>query len=389
MVKVTVVGAGYVGMSNAVLLALKNSVTLLELDENKIAQVNSKKSPVSDVYIERYLKEKELKLTATSSFDEAICSADVVLVATPTNYNEVTNYFDTTSVDKIVAAVYDARPQTLVVIKSTIPVGYTAGLRERYEGLRIVFSPEFLREGQALYDNLYPTRIVVGDVGEEGSFVAGLLLESAIKEKIDTLYVDSTEAEAIKLFSNTYLALRVSFFNELDSFSLSHKLDTRQIIEGVCADPRIGGGYNNPSFGYGGYCLPKDTKQMLANYKDVPNNIIEAIVRSNETRKQFNAQQILDMNPSVVGVYRLIMKSGSDNFRSSSILDVAEHIRAAGVNIVVYEPAFEGDYFDGLTVISCFDEFARLSDVIMANRMDEKLMAIQEKVYSRDVFGVN
>jgi UDPglucose 6-dehydrogenase len=387
MKKITVIGAGYVGISNAILLALGNDVTLLELDEERVKLINNRISPLDDQYIAEYLSSKSLRLNATCDFQLAIEYAQVVIIATPTNYDELTNYFDTSSVESILEKVATGYSGKLIVIKSTVPVGFTDKMKARYPGQKIVFSPEFLREGQALYDNLYPSRIVVGDKGEDGCEVAGLLGDSCLKGDVKHILVGNDEAEAIKLFSNTYLAMRVSYFNELDTFSVLHGLDTRSIVEAVCADSRIGGGYNNPSFGYGGYCLPKDTKQLLANYSDVPNSLIGAIVDSNAIRKQFIADQILLRSPRVVGVYRLVMKVGSDNFRASSIQDVMQIIRGKGVEVVVYEPSLKAESYDGSEVISSLRQFKIKADVIVANRVDPNLNDVLEKVFTRDIFS--
>ena len=389
---IAVAGTGYVGLSIATLLAQHNHVTAVDIVPEKVELINNKKSPIQDDYIEMYLAEKDLDLTATLDGETAYKNADYVVIAAPTNYDSKKNYFDTSAVEAVIELVLKANPDAIMVIKSTIPVGYTQSVCEKYHTDRILFSPEFLREGQALKDNLYPSRIIVGS--KEGSSemkkaaekFAHLLQEGAIKEDIPTLLTNLTEAEAVKLFANTYLALRVSFFNELDTFAAMKGLDAKQIIEGIGLDPRIGMQYNNPSFGYGGYCLPKDTKQLLANYDNVPNNIVGAIVDANRTRKDFIAEQILEKNPKTVGIYRLAMKANSDNYRQSSILGVMERIRAKGVNIVIYDPSLKTDTFENSKVIRDFDEFCNMSDVIVANRMDNMLSDVKEKVYTRDIY---
>jgi len=387
--KITVVGSGYVGLSLAVLLAQHNDVVVLDVDASRVDMVNNKQSTVADAEIEAFLAKKELSMTATLDKEAAYNGASFVVVATPTNYDPDTNRFDTGSVDSVVSDAVELNADALVVIKSTIPVGHTKSLQQKHNTDRVIFSPEFLREGQALKDNLYPSRIIVGSQLEAGKEFSDLLEQGAVKEVIETLFIRSTEAEAVKLFANTYLAMRVSFFNELDSYALAHDLDAKSIINGVCLDERIGEGYNNPSLGYGGYCLPKDTKQLLANYKQVPQTLIEAIVSSNKTRKDFIANEILKRNPKTVGFYRLVMKEGSDNFRSSSIQGVMKRIKAKGVEVVVYEPELDADAFFGSKVITDIARFKELSDVIVANRKADCLRDVDEKCFSRDLFGVN
>ncbi len=387
--KITVVGSGYVGMSLAVLLAQHNDVIVYDIDSSRVDKINNNKSTISDPEIQEFISDKPLSLTATNDKQKAYDEANFIVVATPTDYDETNNQFDTSSVDSVVKDAINFNSEATVVIKSTIPVNHTISLQQHHNTNRIIFSPEFLREGRALYDNLYPSRIIIGSQCDKGKAFADLLVNAAEKNNIDILFIPPTEAEAVKLFANTYLAMRVSFFNELDSYAMSNSLDTKSIIKGVCLDSRIGDGYNNPSFGYGGYCLPKDTKQLLANYEYVPQTLINAIVSSNSTRKDFIAEQIIQLRPKIVGFYRLVMKSGSDNFRFSAIQGIMKRVKAKGIEVIVYEPELNKKEFFGSRVVSDISEFKTISDIIVANRKSDSLLDVDEKCFSRDFFGDN
>lgn len=386
---ICVVGTGYVGLSNAVLFARQHNVTSLDINEARVKKINDCVSPIADDYIEKTLKESDLKLTATLDKQAAYINADYIIIATPTNYDTDTNSFDTSSIESVIADILPINKTAPIIIKSTIPVGYTAQIKAKFQTEQIIFSPEFLREGKALYDNLYPSRIIVGEKSERGEAIAQLYLNATIDKIAPTLCMESTEAEAVKLFSNTYLAMRVAYFNELDTYCAKHGLNSFDIVRGVGLDPRIGQHYNNPSFGYGGYCLPKDTKQLLANYKDVPQNLIQAIIQSNKTRKKFIVKEILKKRPNVVGIYRLTMKAGSDNFRDSAIQDIMQELKEYNIEVVVYEPTLNAEQFESYALHNELTEFLEESDVILANRMHSNLDAVQAKVYTRDLFGEN
>lgn len=386
--KIVVAGTGYVGLSLATLLSQKNEVVALDIIPKKVEMINNRISPIKDEYIEKYFKEKNLNLRATLDYKDAFENAEFVIISTPTNYDSEKNFFDTSSVEDIIQKVISMKDNNItMIVKSTIPVGFINSVKSKYNINNIFFSPEFLREGKALYDNLYPSRIIVGEKNEKAKKIAKLLVDASEKKDVEVLFMDSTEAEAVKLFANTYLALRVAYFNELDTYAISKGLNTKDILTGVCLDPRIGNHYNNPSFGYGGYCLPKDTKQLLANYKDVPQNLIEAIVNSNKTRKDFITEEILKSKPEVVGIYRLTMKSGSDNFRSSAVQDIIKNLRAENVKVIIYEPTLNQNEFDGFEVVNDINQFKEQSSIILANRQEELINDVKEKVYTRDLFS--
>ena len=386
-IKITVVGTGYVGMSMAVLLGQNNDVIALDIEQSRVDLINKRESTIKDLDVKNYLKNKKINLKATLDEELAYTDREFIIVATPTNYDSQTNYFDTSSVEQVINRCINYNKSATIIIKSTVPVGFTASMQQKFSTDRIIFSPEFLREGRALFDNLYPSRIIIGSCSRQSKIFSTLLKEAAIKKDIEILHIASTEAEAVKLFANTYLAMRVSFFNELDSFAMNEGLNTRSIIEGVCLDDRIGKNYNNPSFGYGGYCLPKDTKQLLANYDRVPQTLIQAIVNSNTTRKDFIAEKIISLNPNTVGIYRLIMKSGSDNFRYSAIQGVMKRIKAKGIKVIVYEPLLGSEYFYNSRVENNIQSFMDTSDLILANRMDQELVDVKHKIFTRDLFG--